>query len=79
LPNKRVRKELGQHDKDEALEDLEFRYDVHVDNIEEAGFNPGVFDAEISSAVHVQRDATEETQTEELVKSVERIPSVCCF
>jgi hypothetical protein len=69
LQNRRVRKELGQHDKDEALEDLQFRYDVLVDSIEEAGFNPGVFDAEIPTAVHVQREATEEAQAEELLKS----------
>jgi hypothetical protein len=69
LQNKRVRKELRQHDNDDALEDFQFRYDVLVDNIEEAGSNPGVFDAEILSAVHVQREATEEAQTEDLVKS----------
>lgn len=40
-----------------------------VDNIEEAGFHPGVFDTEIPTAVHVQREATEDAQAEELLKS----------
>jgi hypothetical protein len=31
LKNRRVRKERGQHTRDEALEDLQFRYDVLVD------------------------------------------------
>ena len=70
LTNKRVRKELGQHTKDEALENLQFRYDVLVDVIEgEHGFNPGIFDAAIPTATHVERANTEAEQVEELLKA----------
>lgn len=69
LNNVKVRKELGQHIKDKALESLQFRYDVLVDAVEETGFNPGIFDAVIPSAVHVQRAATEEAQVEELLQN----------
>ena len=47
MQNKRVRRELGQHNKDEALEDLQIKYDMLVEEIEAAGFNPGVFDGSI--------------------------------
>ncbi len=69
LKNVKVRKELGQHIKDKGLELLQYRYDVLVDVVEETGFNPGIFDAVIPSAVHVQRAATEEAQVEELLKN----------
>ena len=69
LSNKRVRRELGQHTKDPALEDLQFRYDVLVDSIESDGFNPGIFDAAIPMAVHVERAATRAAQVEELLKN----------
>lgn len=69
LKNPKVRKELGQHTRDEVLEDLQLRYDVLVDNVEAAGFNPGVFDAVVPSAVHVDRAVTAEQQVEELLKS----------
>ncbi len=68
LSNKRVRRELGQHTQDTALEDLQFRYDVLVDSIESDGFNPGIFDATIPMAVHVERAATRAAQ-EELLKN----------
>jgi hypothetical protein len=42
LKNRRVRKERGQHTCDEALEDLQFRYDVLVDKVGEQGFNSRV-------------------------------------
>ena len=59
LQNKRVRKELGQHNKDEALEDLQLRYNSLVDDIEGApGFNVGIFDAAIPTAAHVDRATT---------------------
>ncbi|KAI2493647.1 hypothetical protein MHU86_20900 [Fragilaria crotonensis] len=69
LENRRVRKELGQHNKDAALEDLQFRYNLLVDDLEGDGFNPGIFDAVIPTAAHVQRAATENAQIEELLKS----------
>ena len=57
---KQLQKELGQRIKEKGLESLQFRYDVLVDVVEEQGFNPGIFDAVIPSAAHVQRAATEE-------------------
>jgi hypothetical protein len=40
-----------------------------VDDLEGDGFNPGIFDAMIPTAAHVQRAATENSQIEELLKS----------
>jgi delta 1-pyrroline-5-carboxylate dehydrogenase len=40
-----------------------------VENVEAAGFNPGIFDAFVPSAAHVDRAATAEQQVEELLKS----------
>ena len=59
----------GQHTRDEVLENLQLRYDVLVDNVEAAGVNPGVFDAIVPIAVHVDRASTAEQQVEELLKS----------
>ncbi|KAI2513446.1 hypothetical protein MHU86_920 [Fragilaria crotonensis] len=69
LKNTKVRKELGQHNKDEDLERLQFRYDVLVDSVEASGFNPGIFDAVIPTAAHVQRAATEAGQVAELLQN----------
>ena len=70
LTNKRVRKELGQYTKDEGLENLQFQYDVLVDVIEgKHGFNPGIFDAAIPTAAHVERANTEAEQVEDLLKA----------
>jgi hypothetical protein len=68
LNNRKVRKELGQKKADKALEDLQLRYDVLVDSIEGDGFNPGIFDAVIPTAVHVQRSETHAEQVEDLLK-----------
>ena len=40
-----------------------------VDELERDGFNPGIFDAMIPTAAHIQRAATENAQIEELFKS----------
>jgi hypothetical protein len=69
LSNNRVRKELGHHNEDAVLENLQFRYDVLVDSIEGNGLNPGVFDAAIPMAVHVERAETEAAQVEQLLNS----------
>jgi len=69
LHNKRVRKELEQRNKDEGLENLQLRYDILVDSVEENGFNPGIFDAAIPTAAQVKRAETEEEQVEELIKA----------
>jgi len=54
LQNPKVRRELGQHIvRDETLENLQVRYDMMVENVEAAGFNPGIFDAVVPTAVHV--------------------------
>ena len=53
LHNPKVRRELGQHTHDKALESLQLRYDVLVDRVEAVGFNPGIFDAVVPTAVHV--------------------------
>ncbi len=68
LTKKRVRKKLGQQKEDEALENLQYRYDVLVDAIEGSGFNPGIFDAVIQTAARVNRAQSEEAQMEELLK-----------
>ena len=69
LTNKRVRRELGQHKEDAALESLQFRYDVLVDSIKDNGFNPGVFDVAIPTAVQFERAETKAAQVEQLVNS----------
>ena len=69
LKNNKVRKELGQHNKDDDLERLQFRYYVLVDSVEASGFNPGIFDAVIPTAAHVQRVVTEAGQVKELLQN----------
>jgi hypothetical protein len=69
LQNKRVRKELGQHNKDAALEDLQLRCNLLVDDIEGAGFNVGIFDAAIPIAAHVDRATTATAQVAQLLSS----------
>ena len=64
-----MRKELGQHNKDEALEDLQLRYNSLVDDIEGAGFNVGIFDAAIPTAAHVDRATTKKAQVAQLLSS----------
>ncbi len=68
LNNEKVRKELGQKKADKALEDLQLWYNVLVDSsIEGAAFNPGILDAVIPTAVHVQRSETHAEQVEDLI------------
>jgi hypothetical protein len=69
MKNRRKRKELGQMNKDAVLEDIQMRYNVLVYDIESKGFNPGIYDAAIPSAAHVQRAETEDAEVEELLKS----------
>ena len=69
LTNSKVRRELGQHTHDERLERLLLTYELLVDEIETAGFNPGIFDAAVPTAVHVVRASTSEAQVRELLKS----------
>jgi hypothetical protein len=69
LNNKRVRKELGQQNKDVGLENLQERYDILVDSVKEYGFNPGIFYAIIPTAAQVNRAETEEEQVKTLIKA----------
>jgi hypothetical protein len=69
LKDKKVRKELGQQTEDEGLENLQLKYDLLCDSNEGDQFNPGVFDATIPTAAHVNRADTEEEQVEELLKA----------
>ena len=69
LQNKKVRKELGQHTPNEELESLQRGYNVVVDNLEIAGFNPGILDAVVPTAVHVEHAKTAEEQVEQLLSS----------
>ena len=71
LKDKKVRKELGHqhHTEDEALENLQHKYDLLCDANEGDRFNPGIFDASIPTAAHVNRADTEEEQVEELLKA----------
>jgi hypothetical protein len=64
-----VRKELGQHIRDKELEQLQVKYAFDVDVVETIGFNPGILDAVVPSAVHVDRASTEEAQVEQLLES----------
>ena len=45
------------------------QYDLSVDNAEADGFNPGIFDAAIPTAAHVQRAKTAAEQAEQLLMS----------
>jgi hypothetical protein len=71
LQNPKVRKELGQDLRDEDLETLQVQYDDVISGIERPGrgFNPGIFDASIPTAVRVERAATAALQVDELLKS----------
>jgi hypothetical protein len=69
LNNKRVRKELGQHTEDAGLENLQLCYDILADSIENDGFNPGIFDASIPTAVHVDRTDTDAEQVAQLLRN----------
>jgi len=48
---------------------LQLKYDLEFDVIETMGFNPGILDSVVPSAVHVDRAATAEAQVEQLLKS----------
>jgi hypothetical protein len=64
-----VRKELGQHVRDDGLEDLQLHYDVLADAVETRGLNIGIFDSVISTAQHVKRAETQTDQVDLLLKS----------
>ena len=70
LKNKKVRKELGQHVRDDRLEELQARHDMLEDRVEGQAFNVGIFDQYvIPTAQHVRRAETQNEQVEELLKS----------
>jgi hypothetical protein len=53
LRNPKVGKELGLCTRDEGLEQLQLTYDLEIDVIETIGFNAGILDSVVPSAVHV--------------------------
>ena len=55
--------------RDEELEQLQVKYAVDVDVMETIGFNPGILDSVIPSAVHVDQASTAEAQVEQLIRS----------
>ena len=55
LKNPKVRKKLGQRTCNEGLEQLQLKYELEVHEIETLGFNPGILDANVPRAVHVDR------------------------
>jgi hypothetical protein len=70
LTNPKVRRELGQHTRNERLEAFQFDYDLLIDDIESIGFNPGILDSAVPTApVHVERSSTAKAQVEQLLKS----------
>jgi hypothetical protein len=68
IQNKKVRSELGQHVANDELECLQGKYDVLVTKAETAGFNPGIFDAAIPVAKHVERAEDEDEQVRLLLE-----------
>ena len=67
MKNKKVRQELGQHEKDHSLEELQVTYKDLVIRAEEHGLNAGIFDGRIPVAKHVEREADEEEQVKKLL------------
>ena len=65
--NKKVRHELGQRQRDVALEELQVTYDRLVDTAEAHGLNSGIFDGRIPVAKHVEREAEEDNQVRQLL------------
>ncbi len=60
-------KELGQDNKDKALEVLQFKYDMLVNTLEGIEHKPGIFEATVPMVVHVKRAETETAQIEQLL------------
>ena len=68
LKNKKVRNEIGDNSESaDVLRNLQTRYDSLVRQAEEAGFNPGIFDAEIPTAQQIVRPETEDEQVKQLL------------
>ncbi len=67
MKNKKVRQELGQHENDHSLEELQVTYEDLVIRAEEHGLNAGIFDGRIPVAKHVEREADEEEQVKKLL------------
>jgi hypothetical protein len=63
-----VRSELGQHTANKDLEELQVKYNLLVADAETVGFNPGIFDATIPEAKHIERNDNEDEQVRQLVE-----------
>jgi hypothetical protein len=68
LRNRKVRSELGQHTANKDLEELQVKYNLLVADAETVGFNPGIFDATIPEAKHIERNDNEDEQVRQLVE-----------
>jgi hypothetical protein len=68
LHHPKVRSELGQKETNTDLEELQVRYNRLTEEAEQAGFNRGVFDAEIPVARPVERVDDEDEQVKQLVE-----------
>jgi hypothetical protein len=69
IQNKHVRNELGQHQKNTVLENLQVDYNGVVVEAERSGLNAGVFDAVIPTAKHVMRLEGEDEQVMALLST----------
>jgi hypothetical protein len=67
VQNPKVRTELGQHEADGTLENLQVKYNSLVEQAELAGLNPGVFNGAIPVARHVARVEDEDEQVKQLL------------
>ena len=67
LRNPKVRTELGQHEADKTLEDLQLKYNSLVEQAELVGLNPGVFNGAIPVAWHVARVEDKDEQVKQLL------------
>ena len=65
--SKKMRHELGQAYKDQALKDLHESYTGSVCRADAHGLNAGIFDGWIPVATHVEREEDEEIQVQKLL------------
>ena len=69
IKSKKVRHELGQREKDDALEEVQASYVDLVDGADTHGLNAGIFDATIPVARRLEREVEEANQVKKLVSS----------
>jgi hypothetical protein len=69
IKNKNVRHELGQHQKDDSLEELQTLYEDLVKTAKVHGLNAGIFDATIPVARRIERKDKEDAQVKQFVET----------